>query len=110
MSSPVIIDGHAYMHLRNQRFACVDLTNGKVSWASNKRFGRYWSMVAQKDRILALDQEGILRLIRANPKKWELLDSRAISEDETWAHLAVAGKQLFIRELHAVAAYQWGRP
>jgi hypothetical protein len=84
-----------------------DLKSGKVNWTSDKRFGRYWSMIAQKDRILALDQEGILRLLRANPEKMELLDSRTISEDETWAHLAIAGRQLFIRELNALCAYRW---
>ncbi|HMF15901.1 MAG TPA: PQQ-binding-like beta-propeller repeat protein [Gemmataceae bacterium] len=109
MSSPVIIAGHAYMFLRNQRFACVNLESGKVAWTTSKRFGRYWSMIAQKDRILALDQEGILRLIRANPQKWELLDSRKISEDESWAHVAIGGRQLFIRELHGLAVYRWER-
>jgi hypothetical protein len=110
MSSPVIIDGHAYMHLRNQRVVCLDLGKGKVTWVSDKRFGRYWSMVARKDRILALDQEGVLRLLRANPKKMEVLDSRVISEDETWAHLAVVDRQLFIRELRALAVYDWRQP
>ncbi len=99
MSSPVIIAGHAYMHLRNQRVVCLDLRTGKVTWASTKRFGRYWR-----------DQEGILRLIRANPEKMELLDSRTISEDETWAHLALAGKQLFIRELQGLSVYTWDKP
>ena len=110
MSSPVIIDGHAYMHLRNQRVVCFDLDRGKVTWTSDKRFGRYWSMVARKDRILALDQDGVLRLLRANPKKMEVLDSRVISEDETWAHLAVVDREIFIRELHALAVYHWGKP
>jgi hypothetical protein len=27
--------------------------------------------------------------------------------DDTWAHLAVAGDQLFIRELRALAVYDW---
>jgi outer membrane protein assembly factor BamB len=29
MSTPVVIDGHAYLHLRSQRFTCVDLATGK---------------------------------------------------------------------------------
>jgi len=110
LSTPVIINGHAYMHLRNQRFACINLGTGKATWTSDKRFGRYWSMVAQKDLILSLDQEGVLRLFRANPKKMELLDARTISEEETWAHLAVADGRLFIRELHALAVYSWDQP
>ena len=29
MSSPVVIDNHVYLHLRNQRFACIDIATGK---------------------------------------------------------------------------------
>jgi outer membrane protein assembly factor BamB len=108
MSSPVVVGDYAYMHLRNDRVTCLDLETGEARWVTKQSFGRYWSMVAQGDRILALDQRGILYLVRANPKEFELLDSRKISDQETWAHLAVCGNQLFVRELNAVAAYQWG--
>jgi alpha-tubulin suppressor-like RCC1 family protein len=65
------------------------------------------SLVAQGDRILALDQRGQLFLFRANEKKFDQLDQRKLTDAETWAHLAVAGDQLFVRELNALAAYQW---
>lgn len=106
MSSPVVIGSHAYLHLRNQRFTCIDLTTGKETWTT-KPYGQYWSMVAQGDRILALDERGDLLLIRANPEKFELLDSRKISDTSTWAHLAVCGDEVFIRELNAMAVYRW---
>jgi outer membrane protein assembly factor BamB len=106
MSSPVIIDGKAYLHLRNQRFVCIDLATGERLWASNP-YGAYASLVAQGDRILALDSGGELLLIRANPAEFELLDSRQISEQPTWGHLAVCGDELFIRELKAIAVYRW---
>ena len=61
----------------------------------------------QKDRILALDQRGELFLIHATPEKFELLDSRKISDQETWGHLAVVGDQVFIRELNGISAYRW---
>jgi outer membrane protein assembly factor BamB len=106
MSTPVVIDGHAYLHLQNQRFACIDLKTGERTWTSNA-FGKYCSMVAQGNRILALDQRGTLLLLKANPKQFELLGEVRISEEETWAHLAVAGDELFIRELNGLAAYRW---
>lgn len=109
MSSPIVIDGHAYLHLRNQRFTCVDLADGTVRWTTTP-FGKYWSLVANRDRILALDERGLLYLLRANPERYEQLDSRQISQAETWAHVAVAGDELFVRELHALAAYRWRRP
>lgn len=59
MSTPVVIDGHAYCHLKNQRFTCVDLAIGKESWTTTP-FGKYWSLVAQGSKILALDERGDL--------------------------------------------------
>lgn len=106
MSSPVVIGGYAYLHLRTQRFTCVDLASGKETWTT-KPYGKYWSLVAQQDRILALDERGELLLIRANPEKFELLDSRKISDSPTWAHLAVCGDEIYIRELNAQTAYRW---
>jgi len=107
MSTPVILDGHAYHHLRNKKFACLDLATGKQNWATSQRYGQYWSMAAQKDRILALDQEGKLLLIHATPEKFDLLDSTKISDEETWGHLAVCGDQVFIRELNGISVYRW---
>jgi outer membrane protein assembly factor BamB len=108
MSSPVVIDGHAYLHLQNQRFTCINLKTGERLWTSQPH-GKYCSLVAQGNRILALDQRGILLLIKANTKQFELVDSVKISDDETWAHLAVCGDELYIRELNALAAYRWNR-
>lgn len=109
MSSPLIIDGHVYLHLQNQRFTCIELATGKTCWTS-KPFGKYWSHVANGDRILALDERGELFMIRANPEKFELLDSRKVSEAPTWAHLAVVNQDLVVRELNAVAVYRWRTP
>lgn len=106
MSTPVVIDGHAYLHLQNQRFTCIDLATGTRTWTS-KPFGKYSSLVAQKNLILALDQRGELLLIRANPEKFELLGERRVSEQDTWAHLAVCDEEVFVRELNALSVFRW---
>ncbi len=106
MSTPVVIEGHAYMHLRSRRFTCVELATGEQKWTT-KPYGEYWSLVARNDRILALDERGELLLIRATPEKFDLLDSCKISDEETWGHLAVVGEEVFVRELNGVAAYRW---
>jgi outer membrane protein assembly factor BamB len=110
MSSPVVIDGYAYMHLANQRFACVDLKTGERMWTAPKPFGKYASLVAQGNKILALDERGILLLLQANPKEFVLLDERQISDEDTWAHLAIAGDEIFVRELNAISAFRWHTP
>jgi outer membrane protein assembly factor BamB len=106
MSTPVVIDGHAYLHLQNRRFACINLETGERTWTSQP-FGKYASLIAQGDRFLALDSSGRLLLIKANSQEFELVDDEKVSDDETWAHLAVSGNELFIRELGAMTAYRW---
>jgi outer membrane protein assembly factor BamB len=106
MSTPIVMGSHAYVHLRNQRFACLDLATGKESWIT-KPFGRYWSLVAQGDRILALDETGDLRLIRASPTEYVPLGEAKVAAEESWAHLAVEGDELFIRDLKGLTSYRW---
>lgn len=107
MSTPVVIDDHAYHHLRSQRMVCFDLRTGEENWTSEEKFGKYMSLVAQGDRLLALDERGILYLIAASPARLNILSQRKVSEEETWAHLAVVGTDLFIRDLKGLARWRW---
>ncbi|MFM8335095.1 MAG: PQQ-binding-like beta-propeller repeat protein, partial [Opitutaceae bacterium] len=106
MSSPVVIDGHAYLHLANGRFTCVNLANGERTWTSDA-FGKYVSLAAQGNRILGLDERGILLLIEADPKEFRLVGQHKVAETETWAHVAISGDEIFVRELKAMAVFRW---
>ena len=107
MSTPVVIGGHAYQHAKNQRIRCVDLKTGTEKWMTGEGYGKYWSLVGNAEKVLGLDQRGVVYLLRANPEKFELLDQRTVSDSETWAHLAVAGEELFVRELNGLSAWRW---
>ncbi len=105
MSSPIVIGSHIYMHLRNQRLTCLDVETGKELWTTAP-YGKYWSMIANGSKILALDERGDLLLINATPDKFDLLDSRKVAEN-SWAHVAVVGNEVFVRELKAMTVYRW---
>lgn len=107
MTSPVVVTNHAYVLGKDRRLICVNLESGKEAWRTEERFGDYWSLVANGDKILALDQRGTLYLFRANPKKFELIDKRKVADAETWAHLTVVGNELVIRELNALSLWRW---
>ena len=102
----IVVDGHIYLHLRNQRFACLEIATGEERWITQP-FGKYWSLIASGNRILALDERGELLLIRVNPEKFELIDRRKISSQPTWAHLAVVEGEIVIRELQGLMSLQW---
>ncbi|MBP3956538.1 PQQ-like beta-propeller repeat protein [Gemmata sp. G18] len=107
MSTPVVVDGHAYVLGKDKRLVCVDVKTGKEAWSTDDRFGDYWSLIANKDRILALDSRGILYLLKANAKEFDLIEKRKVAESETWAHLAVCGNEIFIRDLNGLSAWRW---
>ena len=107
LSSPIILGDYVYLHLGNGRMTCVDLREGKETWRS-KPFGKYWSMAVQDERILGLDERGDLLLIDANPSEFRLLDKKRVSDaGESWAHVAVVGAHVLVRDLEGVTAFEW---
>jgi outer membrane protein assembly factor BamB len=106
MSSPILIGSHLFLHLRNQRFVCIDMESGKELWTT-RPFGKYWSMVSNGEQILALDEQGKLFLIDADPAEFRMVSERKVSEEESWAHLAVVDDQVFVRHLKGLSVYQW---
>jgi outer membrane protein assembly factor BamB len=107
MTTPVVVDGHAYMLGRDRRLVCFDLAAGKQAWGTDERFGDYWSLVANRDKILGLDNRGTLYLFRANPEDYDPLGRATVAAAETWAHLGAAGDELFVRDLTGLTVYRW---
>lgn len=107
MSSPVVINNHAYLHLQNKTVACFDIKAGETKWVAKKRFGDYWSMIGCGDKMLALDSRGVLYLLKANPEKFEMLGEVKLDTNDSWAHLGISGNRLFVRGLKSMTAYDW---
>lgn len=107
MSSPLVVGENLYMHLKNKRFCCIDMATGEERWRT-KPFGQYWSMLTDGQSILALDQLGELLLIDANPQEFTLLDRRSVTDEPSWAHVAVVDGQVLVRRQNGLDCYLWG--
>lgn len=118
MSSPVVIGDYIYLHMKNQRFVCLDMRDGTEKWTTQP-FGKYWSMVGNPKtaQILALDETGQLRLIAADPAGYRLISEEKVADD-SWAHLAVQpivggagdkdqGLAIIVRALDRIRVYRW---
>lgn len=105
MSSPVLIGDTIYLHLKNQRVTALATEDGSIRWTSSP-YGKYWSMVSNGKKILALDNSGELLLIKAGDQELNVLDKASVAQD-AWAHLAVEGDLLIVRDLKALKVYRW---
>ncbi len=106
MASPVLIGDYLYMHLRNTRFMCVEMSTGKEMWSTTP-LGEYWSMVATPERILSLASDGVLRLIDPSPEDYRELDRIEVADDTAWAHLAVVDSMVIVRHLGGLKVYSF---
>jgi outer membrane protein assembly factor BamB len=68
--------------------------------------GDYWSMASNGKDILALSDKGDLRLIAPNSAEYELKDEAKVA-DNSWAHLAIQGDKIIVRDLNALKVYTW---
>jgi outer membrane protein assembly factor BamB len=105
MSSPVLIGDSIYLHLKNERVTCFSAIDGSIRWTSSPQ-GKYWSMVSNGDQILALDNRGDLMLIQASDTELAVQDRMKVADD-SWAHLAVQGDRVIVRDLKALKMYRW---
>ena len=111
MSSPLLIDGYLYMHGRDKTVRCMSIKTGEAAWTTKKKYGEYWSSVHRGGRILALEDNGMLRLIQATPDETlKIIAERKVSDQETWGHFAIDGELIYIRELKGLSVYRWANP
>lgn len=78
--------------------SCVDLTTGKVVWKQPK-VGRYHAALLRTGdgKLLLHSDSGDLAQIEPNAKEYkELAKSKVCGQ--TWAHPALAGWRLYIRD------------
>jgi outer membrane protein assembly factor BamB len=105
MSSPVLVGDDIYLHLKNQRVTSISSNDGSANWTSSP-FGKYWSMVSNGTELLALDNGGELMLIQASNDELTITDRMKVAKD-SWAHLAVQGPYVIVRDLRALKVYRW---
>jgi hypothetical protein len=104
-STPVVNDKHLYMVNGTISFKdpsislrCVELETGKVAW-ERKKIGKYHAAVVRTGdgKLLMLDDFGNLTLFEADPTAYKEL-ARAKVCGPTWAHPALVGGKLYLRD------------
>ena len=105
MSSPVLVAGRLYgfSHKKKGQFFCLDAATGKTLWLSEGRQGDNASLVAAGGAILALVTEGELIVFEAGGAAFKVLRRYTVAETPTWAHLAVVGDGILVKDAGSLA-------
>ena len=108
LSTPVLVEGNLYCQGAGTDFICVNAANGELKWA-HQNFSRdakkmSSSVFAIGNRILALNYEGLLHLIAADPSKYTEI-SRVQVCGSNWNFPACAGGKLFVRDNRELICY-----
>jgi outer membrane protein assembly factor BamB len=107
----VLVGNHIYAgHGHNKGFPiCVDFITGKVAWGGDIRnAGTGSAAVMYADgRLYFRYQNGVVVLVEATPDGYREKGSFTIPNvrDPSWAHLAIAGGRLYVREQDALYCY-----
>ena len=105
MTSPVAVGDHLYGVGRNGVMHCVNIATGKTVWLGGQIPGDYWSIVVAGDRLLVLDTEGRLTVLKADPGGYQELGQSKVSDGQTWSHLALVGSSIFVRDRKQLACF-----
>ena len=112
MSSPLIHGDHLY-GLTSQaggRLMCIRLSDGKKAWSSPGRMGEYVSIVRAGSRLLVLRTNGELLLVAADPSGYRELGRTRVASSPTWAHLALAGNRIYVKDRTGLACFELASP
>jgi outer membrane protein assembly factor BamB len=99
MSSPVVNDGlvYGFSEFKMGRLACLQPETGVVLWEGEPRAGENGQFLSLPGHVLLLTDNGLLRVLRANRKKYEALRTYRVAEGDTWTAPALVGHSLFIK-------------
>lgn len=75
-----------FSHYDKGRLFCLDIKTGEVLWQSPGRTGDNVAFLAIPGHVVALVNNGELRIIAANGESLDTVASYRVAEDSTWAH------------------------
>jgi len=99
MSSPVMNDGlvYGFSQFKMGKFSCLEPSSGNVLWEGEARMGENAQFLSLPGHVVALTNDGQLRVLRANREKYDVVRSYRVAEDDTWTAPALVGDSLFIK-------------
>ncbi|HXG46589.1 MAG TPA: PQQ-binding-like beta-propeller repeat protein [Methylomirabilota bacterium] len=106
----MILDGHhAYVSSGQSGpgfLIAFDVRSGTVRW-QERGFGKA-QLVAADGKLVLLDEEGVLGLVRAKPERLEILARAPVLKKVAWTPPTLVGTRLYVRDRETIMALELG--
>jgi outer membrane protein assembly factor BamB len=108
-TTPVVVKDHLVgLNILTRTLVCLDLASGRTTWTS-PRLAQFASVVVAGENLIVLTNTGELVVVRANPAAYEEVGRWKVSEaGGTWAHPAVVGSRIYIKEKEHLLCFELG--
>ena len=100
MSSAVVNDGllYGFSHYDSGRLFCLDPESGDVLWRGPARTGQNVAFLSIPGYVVALINDGELRIVRASGDRYEQVASYRVAESPTWAPPALLESSVLVKD------------
>src|SRR5207248_558807 len=110
MSTPVL-RGELLFGMSTSRggeIFCANAGTGKTLWRAARKGGQNAALVNAGPVLLVLTTEGRLSVLKPSATRYDPVATYKVAETPTWAHPAVVGKWVLVKDQTALAAWSWG--
>lgn len=100
MSSPVVNGEllYGFSHYGRGRLFCLDVKSGEVLWQGPGRTGENVAFLAIPGHVVALVNDGELKIIAAGGDRFETVASYRVGETSTWAHPVLLDDGVLVKD------------
>jgi outer membrane protein assembly factor BamB len=85
-------------------YVCVNIRTGEIAWR-DRSMPRANALLAG-DRVILLDEEGVLHLVKLSPEGLRVTCSFQILENISWTPPSIGGTRLYVRDRKSIAAIE----
>lgn len=93
-------------HYSKGQLFCLDTRTGKIKWQTRGREGQYVTMLAVPGHVLALLDNGQLRVIKATADKYEEVARYKVSDAPTWAAPVLLPGVLLVKDRTSLTVWK----
>ena len=97
---------HGYSDTKRGRLYTLDSRTGELVWSSGGRLADHASVIATAKDILMLTEQGVLTVYRREREVLVRQQSYDVADSETWAHPALAGSYLIVKDNDSVSVWR----